>query len=225
MPWDSAALYVSDVRANGYAGAAQAHRRRRRQRGVPAGVGLRRAPLFHLGQDRLGAALSLGRRAKPRACTVPPAPSCGGRSGCSARAVTPCIPTGVLLPSPRCAGCRFWRSASSPADAPLLYVGCRAKPHASTIPLAVGDGFAALVSPPVATPAIMSIRPRRPAPVTERPPIHRARIHQPRRGARVQERETADGLWHPLSAGEPALSRTEGPRRPPWFWRTAAPPA
>ena len=39
---------------------------------------------------------------------------------------------------------------------------------------------------------------------------HRARLHQPRQGGRFQECEAADSLRHSLSAGEPAPSRAEG---------------
>ena len=113
---------------------------------------------------------------------------------------------------------------SSERGMPLLEIGqlarqtrhglcarCKATTARIDDPVAAGDGFAALVSSPVATPAVMRLARGGVRPIAETPAgSHRARLRQPRRSARVQECQAADGLRHPLPAGEPAPSRTEG---------------
>ena len=130
--------------------------------------------------------------------------------------LTRCIPTGASPPSPRSAACRSWRSASSPAERAVASRALQERPRASTIPLPSATasprwsarrwrrrpscGSRAAALQPIAEPPPDSIEPGY---------ISRGEVR------RVPQRQAADGLRHPLPAGEPAPPRPARAPLPP----------
>ena len=228
MPWDSATLYVADVRDDGALG-----RPRRIAGGDGSAVfqpewgpdgqlyfvwdetGWGQLYRWHGKQHRARA-----RRARRGAVR--------GRNGCSARAAMRCTPTAGSAWSRSVRGMPLFEVRQTRGGAQCVTAWrCRNRPHASTIPLPVGDGFAALVSRPLAAPAIMRIGK---GGLQLRSPNARQTVepgvHQHGRGASQFRRPDGSPSTASTIAPEaPTLSRTEGRRcRPLSSWRTAAPP-
>ena len=218
MPWDSAALY-SRAGATTAARAAEAHRRRRGQLGVPAASG---APdgdaLFHLGQNRLGQSLPLGGRQAPSACSARAARNCGGaqwvfgmrcyrpasgrtvrgelhgEGGCRAE-------VGRLARGGKASGLRNVRGDAARIDDPVA-LRRRLSSRSS--------------SPPLAAPAIVRIGRERTAAGDEAGAtdpgdrcVSRGEV------IAVQERKTPARVGDPLSAGQPALLAVPAGTAPP----------
>ena len=206
--------------------AAEAYRRRRWQRAVSAGMGPRRSPLFHLGQDRLGASLSLERYR-----------NCSRAWFRRRRALAAAVGVRHALlcaASRRALRCRFggaWHAAPGHRQAHRRTHRCfprvAGKNRAHRRPVGrrrrlrrAGE----LAGRDAGRHEVCAGR--RASDCRTAAGSHRARIRQPWRGACVQEREAADGVRHPLPAGEPEPPRAEGcRRRRPWCWRMAGPRA
>ena len=230
MPWDSAALYVARRPRRRHAGPAQAHRRRRRQRRLPAGVGTGRPPLLHLGQDRLGPVSIAGTASAIARVHGAAAPSCGGRSGCSARAAMRCTPTGSFAAVSSehgmpLSGDRHARRAARHVAHARLQQQRRAhrrsrrrrrrlrrarQPAARDAGRHAASAAAACSRSPDAPPTVID------AGFVSRGEVRR--VHATPSG------ETVYGIHYPPANA--ASPRTQGRRcRRRWCWRTAGPPA